>query len=138
MIPQPENSSQISHLPKPKRNRPAQLNRVQTNDEPVYGIDRIQLTGRQWARLLSLLCSVVKEDEYLDLDVAKIAAQCIDDHLQDTPKFKEEVEMLRQTGGPEIEELIAKLTTHLGRDNRRLKTTILDHNTITFMIESFA
>lgn len=109
MLPQHNLESQVSHLPKPKRNRPAQLNQQQAKEDPVYSVTGLELTGRQWARLLSLLCSVIKEDEYLDLDVAKITAQTIDDYLQDTPKFKSEVEHLRKVGGPEIEELIAKL-----------------------------
>lgn len=109
MLPKREHVSQICQLPKPERKRPPKLNRKTVQDEPVYRIPNIQLTGRQWARLLSLLCSIIKDDEYLDLDVAKITASSIDDYLQDTPKFKQEVENLRKTGGPEIEALIAKL-----------------------------
>lgn len=99
-------------LPGPDRPRPKQLNSESEvpNEKEAYSIPEFCLSGPQWVRLLSLLCSVISDDEYTDLEVAKAAARCIDENLQGSDKFKTEVEKLKEYGGPEVQLLLEKLT----------------------------
>lgn len=113
MLSQTEDTDRLVELPQPDRERPKKLDQVEkktSSEKESYSIDEFTLTGPQWVRLLSLLCSMISDDEYSDLEVAKIAATKIDDHLQSAPKFKEEIENLRKYGGDEVEMLIKKLS----------------------------
>lgn len=113
MLTQSDDPEGVVELPQPKRNRPKKLDQVKkstTSEKEAYSIDEFMLTGPQWVRLLSLLCSMISDDEYSDLEVAKTASLRIDEHLQSAPKFKEEIENLRKFGGEEVEMLIKKLT----------------------------
>ena len=113
MLSQSENTERLVELPRPNRERPQKLEQAERetmSEKEAYSIDEFQLTGPQWVRLLSLLCSMIVDDEYSDLDVAKIAASKIDEHLQNAPKFQEEIANLREFGGEEVEMLIKKLT----------------------------
>lgn len=98
----------IVELPKPDRARPEALKEGPSEKE-AYAIDDFQLTGPEWVRLLSLLCSVIADNEYCDLEVAKHAALRIDEYLQSSPKFQEEMKNLLKYGGPEVNQLIEKL-----------------------------
>jgi len=113
MLIQSENAERLVELPQPERERPhklKQINKKISSEKEAYSINEFMLTGPQWVRLLSLLCSMISDDEYSDLEVAKIAASRIDDHLQSAPKFKEEIENLRKYGGDEVAMLLKKLT----------------------------
>jgi hypothetical protein len=102
----------IMDLPVPERSRPKKVvdsNNEIASEKESYPIAEFQLTGPQWVRLLSLMCSVISDDEYSDLEVAKVAAKNIDDHLQGSPKFKTEVQNLMKYGGPEVQLLVEKL-----------------------------
>jgi hypothetical protein len=102
----------VVSLPGPERPRPKNLNAKKTDpsEKEAYAIPEFCLSGPQWVRLLSLLCSVISDDEYSDLEVAKTAALKIDANLQGSDKFKAEVEKLKKYGGPEVKQLIEKLT----------------------------
>ena len=101
----------IVELPTPGRSRPKKVveSKSIASEKESYPISEFKLTGPQWVRLLSLLCSVISDDEYSDLEVAKVAAMNIDDHLQGSPKFKAEVQNLMKYGGPEVQLLVEKL-----------------------------
>jgi hypothetical protein len=102
----------IVELPKPDRSRPKKIDQQQkeiVNEKEAYSIPEFRLSGPQWVRLLSLLCSVITDDEYSDLEVAKVAASNIDEHLQGSPKFIAEVENLMKYGGSEVKMLVEKL-----------------------------
>jgi|SaaInlStandDraft_1057018.scaffolds.fasta_scaffold70613_2 hypothetical protein len=102
--------AKIVELPKPQRNCPNPVKeRSSVSEKEAYCIDAFKLTGPEWVRLLSLLCSVVADDEYSDLEVAKRVATLVDKHLQDSPKFQEEMKKLCEYGGTEVQHLMDKL-----------------------------
>jgi hypothetical protein len=103
-------SVKVVSLPNPERPRPQNLRKPDVvSEKEAYSIAEFKLTGPQWVRMLSLLCSVIADDEYSDLEVAKVASLHIDGHLQGSPKFREEVKNLMKYGGPEVQMLVKKL-----------------------------
>ena len=103
-------SIKVVSLPSPERPRPQSLKTPHiVSEKEAYAIPEFMLTGPQWVRLLSLLCSLIADDEYSDLEVAKVASLHIDGHLQGSPKFREEVKNLMKYGGPEVQMLVKKL-----------------------------
>jgi hypothetical protein len=63
----------IVELPAPDRSRPKKAveSKDTASEKESYPITEFKLSGPQWVRLLSLLCSVISDDEYSDLEVAK-------------------------------------------------------------------
>ena len=106
-----ERLKKIVPLPQPQRTRPKsiQASTPCPSDEGVFSIENLQLNGRQWVRLLSILCSVIQEDDFHELDVAKITAQIIDAHFQESPAFLEELDALLKNGGAGAQIVIDRL-----------------------------
>jgi len=108
-LPPEDQEPDVIDFPRPDRPRPeSQVAPDPGGDEP-FKIPEIELSGRQWLRLLTLLCSIIQDDEYAGLDVAKKVAMLIDQHMQSQPKFQEEVKKLLESGNVKALQLVNKL-----------------------------
>lgn len=99
---------QITKLPTPKRAKPNALTTRPPKQKNQFSIENIKLSGKEWTQFLSLLCSVIQDEEHPSLEIAKTVALDIDQYLQNTEKFKAEVEALKKTGGDQIEALLER------------------------------
>ncbi|MBF0196662.1 MAG: hypothetical protein HQL32_03090 [Planctomycetes bacterium] len=100
----------VVSLPLPSRKRPDSLDSKKVaRDENAFAIGGMELSGREWVQLLSLLSTVIKEDMFYDLDSAKTMAVAIDQHFQNTPSFQQDVAKILGQGGEGAQQIVDRL-----------------------------
>ncbi len=107
MIPKTKTKdSKIIKLPKAKRPPPAK--RIKNKKQTNISIPGLELTSREWMRLLTLMCDNIQEDTFDSLEVARKVALIIDEHFQNTEEFKKEINEVKKCAGSHMQDIIEK------------------------------